>query len=132
MQLWNELNLSEKKKNKSEPLLMYAGLQIFVTVQHCRMLEFEYTATGGKTWVDQGKDGASNIHLDGTRLVSLIYPAVYWQMCWGYQITQDISRSCSMHGDVKHSYIMVGKPKGAGICRKFVCEYNIKIDLDML
>ena len=81
------------------------------------------------------------VYLDGTRL-ELLTPCCWWwttfysvtvlcidKLCWGHQITHDMSRTCSMHGDVKDSCIMVGKPKGTAIWRKFVCEYCIKIDL---
>jgi hypothetical protein len=44
--------------------------------------------------------------------VLLRHTVVYWQMVLGHQITQDMSRTCSIHGDGKYSYIMVGNLKG--------------------
>ena len=49
-----------------------------------------------ETWVDQGKDGETNIHLDGTRLLLLMYPVAAAD--YGRRFTQ--TRYCVLGNDV--------------------------------
>jgi hypothetical protein len=122
---------------------MYAGPRIFVTAWHCGQSVFEYTPTGGRN-VGRSRKRWWNQHTFRRNSPGVTYiPCCWWwatfysdtvlcigKWCWDHQITQDMSRTCSMHGDLKDSYIMVGKPKGGGNLREICfCEYNIKIDL---